>query len=133
MAKTPPEASAKPDAFVRLCPSRAVLARIGEKWSALALVALAPGPVRFGSLRRRLEGISPKVLAQTLRHLERDGLIVRDVYEARLPHVEYRLTARGRSLLPWVLGLKAWAEAHLHAIEESNACFDRLEGAAGEA
>lgn len=125
MDQTPRGAGPKPDAFVRICPSRPVLARIGEKWATLALVALANGPVRFGDLRRRLEGVSQKVLTQTLRGLERDGLVVRDVYDERRPRVEYRLAERGRALLPWVAGLKAWAEENLQEIERSNAAFDR--------
>lgn len=125
MAQTPSGAGPKPDAFARICPSRAVLARVGEKWSMLALAALEGGPVRFGDLRRRLEGVSQKVLSQTLRGLERDGLLVRDVYDERLPRVEYRLAERGRTLLPWVAGLKAWAEENLKDIERANAAFDR--------
>ncbi|HEU4406348.1 MAG TPA: helix-turn-helix domain-containing protein [Polyangiaceae bacterium] len=131
MATIPIDASPKPDAFLRLCPSRGVLSRVGEKWATLALVALSGGPVRFGELRRRLEGVSQKVLSQTLRNLERDGLIVRDAYDERLPRVEYRLSERGRSLLPLVVGLKAWAEENLKDIERSNASFDRRAGAAG--
>jgi DNA-binding HxlR family transcriptional regulator len=130
MPKAPGGAASKPDAFVRICPSRAVLARVGEKWASLALVALAGGPVRFGDLRRRLEGVSQTVLSRTLRHLERDGLVSRDAYDERLPRVEYALTERGRSLLPWVVGLKAWAEANLKDIERSNAAFDRRAGVA---
>ncbi len=125
MAQTPSEAGPKPDAFACLCPSRAVLARVGEKWSMLALAALEGGPVRFGDLRRRLEGVSQKVLSQALRGLERDGLLVRDVYDERLPRVEYRLAERGRTLLPWVAGLKAWAEENVKDIEQANAAFDR--------
>jgi DNA-binding HxlR family transcriptional regulator len=120
-----------PDAFVRVCPSRAVLARVGGAWAVLALAALTDGPVRFGDLRRRLQGVSQKVLAQTLRGLERDGLVVRTAGEGRPPRVDYRLAERGRSLLPLATGLKAWAEANLEGIAQSNAAFDRRAGATG--
>jgi DNA-binding HxlR family transcriptional regulator len=72
-----PSPMPKPDAFLKICPSRAVMARIGEKWTLLVMACLADGPVRFGALRRRIEGISQKMLTQVLRHLERDGLIER--------------------------------------------------------
>lgn len=113
-----------PDCFVKACPSRQVLARMGEKWSLMAVVALAQGPVRFGGLLRRLEGVSQKMLSQTLRHLERDGLVTRTVIDARPLRVDYALTERGRSLLPLAKALKGWAEANLLAIVDSNRAFD---------
>lgn len=113
-----------PDAFVAACPSRGLVARLGEKWAMLALTALADGPVRFGALKRRLEGISAKMLGQTLRSLERDGLVARTLRDARPIAVDYRLTARGRDLLPLARALKDWAEANLHAIEADNARYD---------
>lgn len=114
-----------PDAFVSICPSRVVLSRIGEKWTMLALVSLASGPVRFGGLRRRLQGISQKMLSQTLRNLERDGVVSRTVATERPLRVDYELTARGRTLLPLATSLKTWAEQNLKEIERSNARFDR--------
>ena len=115
-----------PDAFVRICPSREVLARMGEKWTTLALVALNNGPMRFGALHRKLEGISQKMLSQTLRNLERDGLLTRTVKDLRPLSVEYALTARVEMLVPIVIALKAWAEANLQVIEKSNVSFDRM-------
>jgi len=117
-----------PDAFAAACPSRQVLARIGEKWSLMAIVALADGSVRFGGLMRRLEGVSQKMLSQTLRNLESDGLVTRRVYDERPLRVEYALTGRGLSLLPLALSLKEWAEANLHAIVQSNQAFSQREG-----
>jgi DNA-binding HxlR family transcriptional regulator len=102
-----------PDAFLRACPSRAVLARIGEKWTALAVVALADGPLRFGALLRRLEGVSQKMLTQTLRGLEQDSLLVRKLYDEMPLRVEYSLTPQGQSLVPHLQALKSWAEAHV--------------------
>ena len=77
-------------------------------------------------MQRKLEGISQKMLSQTLRSLERDGLVTRTVLDLRPLSVEYALTPRADSLLPIVVALKAWAEANLDAIEKSNAKFDRI-------
>lgn len=113
--------SVEPDAFLAACPSREVLARIGEKWSALTLVALSSGAMRFGQLRRRVDGISQKMLSQTLRHLESDGLVTRWVFDERPLRVEYRLTASSEDLVPLLRDLKRWAESHLQQIQQSRA------------
>jgi len=113
-----------PDAFVRVCPSRRLLARIGEKWALMAVVALAEGPVRFGGLLRRLEGVSQKMLSQTLRNLERDGLITRTLVDERPLRVDYALTESGRDLLPLAQALKAWAERRLRDVDEANRRYD---------
>lgn len=78
----------------------------------LAIVALGDGPQRFGALQRRLDGVSQKMLTQSLRNLEGDGLISRTVYEEVPLRVEYGLTARGRTLLPLIASIKAWTEAN---------------------
>jgi DNA-binding HxlR family transcriptional regulator len=114
----------RPDAFLLACPSRAVLARIAEKWATLALVALAEGPLRFNELKRRLEGISQKMLTQTLRRLERDGLIARNIVDDRPLQVDYRLRPAGRSLLPIIAALKTWTERRLADVQAANAAFD---------
>lgn len=114
----------RPDAFLAACPSRGLVARLGEKWAMLVLVALADRPVRFGALRRRLEGISAKMLGQTLRTLERDGLVARTILATRPIAIDYRLTDRGEDLLPLAQELKWWAEANLAAIEADNRRFD---------
>lgn len=101
---------------------------MGEKRTSLVLVALNDGPMRFGALHRKLQGISQKMLSQTLRSLERDGLVTRKVLDLRPLNVEYANTARAESLVPIVIALKAWAEAHLHVIEKTNASFDRAVG-----
>jgi DNA-binding HxlR family transcriptional regulator len=103
----------EPDAFLKECPSRALLARIGEKWALLAVACLASGPFRFGALRRTIQGVSQKMLTQTLRNLEDDGLVKRTIYDERPLRVEYALTQNGTDLLPIVLKLKAWAEQNL--------------------
>jgi DNA-binding HxlR family transcriptional regulator len=112
-------AETSPNAFLKACPSQAVLARIGEKWAALVIVALAEGPLRFGALMRRLDGVSQKMLTQTLRSLENDGLLTRTLYDEMPLRVEYSLTPLGRSLVPHLAALKAWAEDNLHQIINS--------------
>ena len=107
---------AEPDAFLRACPSRDIMARLGEKWTMLVIVALEEGPVRFGDLLRRVEGVSQKMLTKTLRNLEGDGLVARTVYEEMPLRVEYMLTSLGRDLLPLIRAIKQWAEANMDRI-----------------
>ena len=102
------------------------MARIGDKWATLLFVALADGPHRFGELRRRLEGISQKMLAQTARNLERDGLVRRTLYDERPIRVEYELTSLGHTLVPHVYALKSWAEGNWKTVEEAQAQFDDI-------
>lgn len=114
-----------PDAFLKVCPSRTVLARVGQKWTVLTMVALQGPALRFGDIRRRLEGVSQKVLTQTLRAMERDGLVERRLYDERPLRVEYALSPLALTLLPLVAALKTWAEQSLPAIERNNRAFDR--------
>jgi DNA-binding HxlR family transcriptional regulator len=116
----------KPNVYAAICPSREVLAMLGEKWTSLAIGAMENKTVRFGELKRICEGISQKMLTQTLRKLERSGLVIRTLYTDTLPlKVEYRLTKLGSSLLPIVQAAKTWAEENLHQIEENQALYDR--------
>ena len=103
----------EPDAFRLACPSRDVIARLAEKWTMLVIVALEDGPHRFGAVRRRVEGVSQKMLTKTLRKLEHDGLVTRTVYQEMPLRVEYDLTALGRDLLPLIGAIKDWVEAHM--------------------
>jgi DNA-binding HxlR family transcriptional regulator len=86
------------DVFARDCPSRRIMEVVGGKWGTLALVALLEGAYRFNALRRRVDGVSEKMLAQTLHALERDGLVIREVHATIPPRVEYRLTPLGRTV-----------------------------------
>jgi DNA-binding HxlR family transcriptional regulator len=113
-----------PDVFARDCASRVVLDRIGDRWTVLVVVALAEGRLRFSELRSRIEGITPKVMTQTLRALERDGLITRDVYAEVPPRVEYELTALGHDLLAPIDAVRLWAEQHASRIVENRAAYD---------
>lgn len=98
------------DAYKAQCPCRGLLGVLANKWSALAIGALEPGPRRFGELQRRLEGVSPKVLTQTLRRLESSGLVSRTVYPEVPLRVEYELTELGRSAAGPLGLLREWAE-----------------------
>jgi len=113
-----------PDAFARDCASRVVLDRIGDRWTVLVVVALADGRLRFSELRARIEGITPKVMTQTLRALERDGLITREVFAEVPPRVEYELTALGRDLLAPIDAIRVWAERHASRIVANRDVYD---------
>lgn len=101
-----------PDVFSPTCPSRLVVERLGDKWTLLVLMALRTGVLRFGELREKIGAVTPKVLTQTLRSLERDGIVTRTVYAEVPPRVEYSLTDLGRSLLGPVDAIRAWSEAN---------------------
>ena len=107
------------------CPVRNVLDRIGDKWTMLMLVALAAGPCRFSELHRVVPDISKRMLTQTLRDLERDGLVTRHVFPTKPPKVEYRLSTLGLSVLTPLAGLVEWAERSHAAVREARAAFDR--------
>jgi DNA-binding HxlR family transcriptional regulator len=94
------------------CPSRRMLNMIADKWTILVLVALASGPRRYSQLRRAINGISHKMLSQTLRDLEARNFLVRTVYPTVPPQVEYTLTPLAETLIPTLLDLITWAENH---------------------
>jgi DNA-binding HxlR family transcriptional regulator len=112
-----------PDALTQANPARNLVDRLGNKWSLLVIAVVAAQPIRFGLLRRRIEGVSQKMLSQTLRSLERDGLMDRRILTARPLAVEYRLTALGESLAPVAITLKDWAEANVAEVETANAAY----------
>lgn len=114
-----------PDAFAKACASRVVLDRIGDRWTVLVVVALADGRLRFSELRTRIEGVTPKVLTQTLRALERDGIVTRTVYAEVPPRVEYELTGLGRDLLAPIDAVRVWAEQHASTIVANRAAYDQ--------
>lgn len=107
------------DVFNQACGTRRVLGLLADKWTVLIVAALSPGPLRHGALRRRVQGISAKVMTQVLRRLERDGLVSRDARATVPPQVEYTLTALGRTLVDPLSGLCRWAAAHLEEVEEA--------------
>ncbi|MET8543044.1 helix-turn-helix domain-containing protein [Kitasatospora sp. NPDC004799] len=112
------------DAYLAHCPARQLLDRIGDKWVSLAVTALADGPLRYSDLRRRLAGVSEKMLTQTLRALERDGLVARTVTAGVPARVDYALTGLGRDLLPLVEQIKDWAECHMPQVLAARTAYD---------
>ena len=106
------------------CAIRGVLDRIGDKWSYLLVLSLSERPHRFGELRREIDDISQRMLTETLRSLQRDGLVDRDVFATTPPSVEYRLTKLGHSLLEPMRRLVAWAELKQPAIQSARETYD---------
>jgi DNA-binding HxlR family transcriptional regulator len=113
------------DVFARACPSRAVLENVAAKWGILALAALREGTYRFNALRRRVDGISEKMLAQTLHALERDGLVRRDVQATIPPRVEYSLTPVGARIAAKLFELIELVEGEMAAVADAQARYDR--------
>ena len=99
------------------CPSRIVLDRIADKWTALIIQVLANGTRRYAALQREIGGISQQMLTQTLRSLERDGLVLRKAYPVDPPKVEYSLTRLGRTLIDPLDALCRWSEKHLSELQ----------------
>jgi DNA-binding HxlR family transcriptional regulator len=123
-AQSRAEASIAYDAYVAECPTRQLLDRVADKWVSLAVNALADGPLRYSDIRRRLASVSQKMLTQTLRHLERDGLVTRTVKPAVPVCVEYELTPLGQSLLPVMRAIKGWAEEHMDEVRTARNAYD---------
>lgn len=120
------------DVYDRNCPTRQLLDRIGDRWTVLIVGTLDRGPLRFGEIARRIDGISQKMLTQTLRGLERDGLVIRTLYPQVPPRVEYELSPAGRTLQEPLRALEAWAESHMSDVLESRELYDRsASGACG--
>lgn len=111
----------QPDVFDPNCGSRRVLALIADKWTAIVVYALLRGTCRFGELQREIGGISQKVLTDTLRELERNGLVSRAVYAEVPPRVEYALTPLGQTLTEPLAAICKWSEAHLAEVDVSRA------------
>ena len=120
--------SVRGNAFDPDCPTRVVLDRIGDKWTVLVISSLVDGPLRFSALRARIGGVAPKVLTQTLRAMERDGLLTRTVHAQVPPRVDYELTPLGASLTAPIATLTAWAETHLGGILAAREEYDTATG-----
>lgn len=112
--------------FSECCPARLVLDHIGDKWALLILDRLRSGPVRFNALRREIRGISQKVLSQVLKRLERDGLLVRQVFATVPVTVEYSLSPLGVNLTETASLLTHWAEANMPAIRAAQEAYDAV-------
>jgi DNA-binding HxlR family transcriptional regulator len=113
-----------PDVFNEACGTRAVLGLLANKWTVLVMAALFQGVQRYGQLQRHIGGISPKMLTQTLRALERDGLIERTIYPVIPPMVEYTPTALGNTLLEPLAALCRWSAEHLAEVEAARHQYD---------
>jgi DNA-binding HxlR family transcriptional regulator len=118
------EAKLAYNAFLETCPSRQLLETLSDKWVTLVLVALAAGAKRHGELARAVAGVSQKMLTQTLRSLERDGLVARTVTPSVPVRVDYALTALGRELELQMRELKRWAELHMTRVSEARRIYD---------
>ena len=117
-------ARAEFDAYMPVCPSREVFTRLSDKWVGLIVCGLAEGDMRYSELARLIAGVSQKMLTQTLRSLERDGLVTRTVTPSVPVQVSYGLTPLGASLVPIVQGVKAWAERNVTAVHQARQRFD---------
>lgn len=112
------------DAYQEGCPARVVLDRIADKWTVLVLGLLARRPTRFNQLRREVEGISQKMLSQTLKAMERDGLIARKAFPTVPVTVEYSILPLGETLADQLESLRLWAETHIPQVEAAQKHYD---------
>ncbi|AZP19555.1 winged helix-turn-helix transcriptional regulator [Streptomyces aquilus] len=112
------------DAFIKGCPTNQLLDRLSDKWVSLVVSALAGGTMRYSDLGRKLAGVSPKMLTQTLRSLERDGILARTVTPSVPVRVDYELTPLGHSLALLLTAVKDWAETHIDEVHEARERYD---------
>lgn len=115
------------NAYQAACPTRLMLNRIADKWTVLVLGLLETETKRFSTLQRQIGGISQKMLTQTLRGLERDGLIARTVYREVPPRVEYAITPLGKTLVGLLAALRVWSETHIEEVQEAQNRYDNAE------
>jgi len=113
-----------PNVYSSTCPTRQVLDLIADKWTALVIGALEDEPQRFSQIQRQIDGISQKMLTQTLRSLERDGLVERAVYAEVPPRVVYTLTPLGETLCAPIAAIRHWAEAHISEVTAAQTVYD---------
>jgi DNA-binding HxlR family transcriptional regulator len=116
------------DAYCAKCPTRQVVDHIAGKWTVLIVDALSAGTMRYTEIKRKVEGVSQKMLTQTLRSLEADGFLTRTVHPTIPPQVEYTLTPLGHSLAGPISELRRWAETHINEIEEARARINEQGG-----
>jgi DNA-binding HxlR family transcriptional regulator len=114
------------DVMQDACPTRQVLGRVSDKWTMLIVMALGDGTLRFSQLRSRVGGVTQKMLTQSLRGLERDGMVSRHVYPTVPVTVEYALTPLGSSLGEAVSVIRDWAYAHMNEIDQARARYDAV-------
>jgi DNA-binding HxlR family transcriptional regulator len=117
------------DVFARACPSRGTLEHVTGRWGGLTLGALYEGSLRFNELRRRVDGVSEKMLSQTLHALERDGLVHREAQPTNPPRVDYELTPLGRGVAERLIGLIEFVEGRMDDVLEARRSYDETRGA----
>ncbi|MEV0982060.1 helix-turn-helix domain-containing protein [Streptomyces sp. NPDC049915] len=116
------------DAFLRECPTNQLLGRLSDKWVSLVVAALSAGPMRYSDLSRKIAGVSPKMLTQTVRTLERDGIVTRTVTPSVPVRVDYALTPLGSSLAALLTAVKDWAETHFDEVHAARERYDAENG-----
>lgn len=126
-----PMSDPAPNAYAAACPSRIVLDRVADKWTVLLLGILSEQPTRFNQLRREIEGLSQKVLSQTLKNLERDGLVRREAFATVPVTVEYSITPLGTTLAEKMGGLLHWAEGNVAQVLAAQRRYDEARLAIG--
>ena len=114
--------------FAKACPSRATLEHITGRWGGLTLCALHEGSLRFNELRRRVDGVSEKMLSQTLHQLERDGLVLRDAQPTNPPRVDYELTPLGHGVAERMMGLVDFMESRMDDVLAARTRYDETRG-----
>jgi DNA-binding HxlR family transcriptional regulator len=119
-----------PNAYAATCPSRIVLDRVADEWTVLLLGILSERPTRFNQLRREIEGLSQKVLSQTLKNLERDGLVRREAFATVPVTVEYSITPLGKTLAGKMEALLHWAEKNVGQVLEAQRRYDEAQASA---
>ena len=118
------QARAEYDAFIKGCPTNQLLDRLSDKWVSLVVAALSNGPMRYSDLSRKIAGVSAKMLTQTLRTLERDGILTRTITPSVPVRVDYELTPLGSSLAGLLTAVKTWAETHIEEVHEARERYD---------
>ncbi|WP_269219400.1 winged helix-turn-helix transcriptional regulator [Brevundimonas vesicularis] len=113
------------DVFAANCPTRQLLDRIADKWSTLILIVLGEGPIRFNALKQRVDGVSQKMLSQTLKSLERDGLVSRSVVATVPVSVTYAVTPLGRTLMAAMQSMIDWAETRMPEVAAAQTAYDQ--------
>ena len=116
--------------YSQFCPARLIFEKMADKWVLLILNVLEEQPIHFNLLKKKIEGISPKVLSQKLKILERDGFILRQVQDSSPIRAEYRLTDLGRDVSQTALQLKGWAETHIEAVLKAQQNYDSSQSTA---
>ncbi|MER6673585.1 helix-turn-helix domain-containing protein [Streptomyces sp. NPDC000983] len=129
IAREPAAEPAPPyNVFAKVCPSRSTLEHVTGRWGALTLGALHEGPLRFNELRRRVDGVSEKMLSQTLHALERDGLVDREAQPTNPPRVDYELTPLGRGVAERLLDLIHFVEGRMDGVLQARDRYDTARG-----